>query len=147
MAFSLIDDGEQVKLVLAGCTGACSAGRDHFEEFYWDKNKTGRVNVVGRLYILANLSGHSALDSIKVMFEAGFNKSPDDCAGMIWTDFVKLFWTEKVSGNEIWKYVIEKKLAENKRWMKCPKCVERNKGFDKILYIDPSWGVCHDCKC
>lgn len=146
MAFSLTEEGSQIKLVLVGCTGACSAGHNHFEVYYWDKTEVCRVNVVGRLYILAMLSGNEALDTIKVIFEAGFNKSPDDCAGMIWTDWVKVFWTEKVSGNEIWKYVIEKKLAENKRWVKCPKCLEKKKSFDQTIFIDPSQATCVDCK-
>lgn len=65
MAFSLTSDDTTVKLVIAGCTGECSAGHNHFETYYWHRNKQGEVNIVGRLYILYMLDGQGALDSIK----------------------------------------------------------------------------------
>lgn len=75
-----------------------------------------------------------------------FNKYPVDCEGMIWTDWTKLFWMNQTSAVDIWKYLIEKKLAENRSWIKCPECVRRNKPFGEILYIHPSFGTCPLCK-
>lgn len=146
MAISITSNGSRVKLVIAGCTGECSAGHNHFEEYEWDRSKHGEVNVVGRLFILYKLGGQEAIDSIKNAFDAGFNKYPVECEGAIWTDWTKLFWTDRTSATEIWKHLIEKKLAENRTWIKCPECVRKNKSFGEVLYIHPSFGTCPPCK-
>ena len=145
MAIALTYNGNFVKLTLAGCTGVCSKGHDHFERYYWNMNDRTRVNIVGRLCILHALDSGS-LDEMKIAFENGFNKYPADCAGQIWTDWNKVFFMHESSGIDVWKYLIAQTLGKNKKWIPCPTCIATGRSFDKILYIDPSFGTCPDHK-
>jgi hypothetical protein len=145
MAIALSHHGNIVKLTLAGCTGSCSAGHEQFECYYWNFSDQTRVNVVGRLCV-ANIIEPECLDDMKRDFDNGFNKYPENCKAMIWTDWNRVFWMHESSGIDIWKYLIGRLLERNKKWIPCPKCVSSGRTFGEILYIDPSFRLCPDHK-